>query len=165
MKNSVDLDLLQEIVDDVVTTCGFSLVDLKLGGTPNRYIVRIHIYRREGVGVEDCATVSRELATVLEEKNLFTSKYTLEVSSPGADRILESKEEFELFIGREVKLDVADEADGSHSIIGRIAGLSDSELKLEVEDKGEVTVPLESIRKARLYVNWNRVSKRSLDEF
>jgi len=161
----LDIKSVEETVDDIVTSCGFSLVELKLGGTPNRPILRVFIHRREGVGIDDCAKISRELETVLEEKTVFTSKYVLEVSSPGLERVLSRPEEFGIFMGSRVKVEVGGETDGTRAFIGTITGFSETEVKLEVVGGGEVSVSLGNIRKARLHVDWNRVSKGNPNEF
>ncbi|MFQ6104882.1 MAG: ribosome maturation factor RimP [Candidatus Glassbacteria bacterium] len=165
MKGSIDLEVLEEIVDDIVTTSGFDLVEMKLVGTPRRFILKVYIHNRQGVGVDDCAKVSRELGTVLDERDLFPSKYVLEVSSPGAERIIGRRDEFELFRGREIKIDLGDETCKRQEIIGTIKELRDDELRLDVTGQGEVSIPLKRIRKARLHVDWNRIAKRSPDEF
>jgi ribosome maturation factor RimP len=159
------MDLLGETVDEVVTLSGFSLVEMALGGTPRRSILRVYIYRREGVGVGDCKRVSRELGVVLDEKNLFPGSYVLEVSSPGAERSLRGEQEYQIFRGRKVKLEVADENGGTRTVIGSLGELEGDVIKLEMGDGGEVSIPLSRIRKARLYIDWERVSKGKTDEF
>ncbi len=161
----IDEKLLEETIDDVVTTSGFSLVDLKINSTRNRSTVRVYMYRPEGVGVDDCARISRELEEVISNLNIFPSRYTIEVSSPGAERVLKSKEEFDVFIGRAVKVEYSGDDGGISTVIGSIIGTNGDSLKLDTEDGGEVTIPLGSIRKARLYLDWNRVVKRSPDGF
>jgi ribosome maturation factor RimP len=163
--HGIDTDLLEDIVSDVVTSSGFSLVEWTLGGTPKRSILRVYVYRSEGVALEDCERVSRELGSVLDEKDLFPGSYVLEVSSPGAERALRGKEEYEIFRGREAKLEVTDEDGRARTIIGRLGPLADDAITLEVGSSGEVTVPFVRIRKARLYIDWERVAKGKPDEF
>jgi ribosome maturation factor RimP len=165
VKNRIEENVLEEIVDDVVTTSGYSLVDMKLGGRPDRSILKVYIYRPEGVGVDDCAAVSRELGAVLDERNVFPSRYILEVSSPGAERVIQSKEEYEVFKGREVRVDFSAGEEETQTLIGVIAGLRGDGLVLELAHGEELTVPLDRIRKAKLYADWKKLAKRNPDEF
>jgi ribosome maturation factor RimP len=163
--HGIDTDLLEEIVNDVVTLSGFSLVEWTLSGTPNRAILRVFVYRSEGVALEDCERVSRELGQVLDEKDLFPGSYVLEVSSPGAERALRGKDEYEIFRGRDVKLEMTGEDGKARTIIGRLGPLEGDVITLEVGNDGEISIPLARIRKARLYIDWERVSKAKADEF
>lgn len=162
---SIDAAELEEIVEDVISSSGFSLVEMTLGGTPNRAVLRVYIYRPEGVGVDDCKRVSMELGAVLDEKELFPSSYVLEVSSPGAERSFRAKQEYEIFRGRQAKLEVDDEGGGSRSLIGTIGELEGDNVRLEVPGGEEILIPLSRIRKARLYVDWEQVSKGKFDAF
>jgi len=161
----IDSKSVEEIVDDVVTSCGFSLVELKFGGTPSRTVLKIFIHRSEGFGVEDCAKVSRELETVLEEKAVIASEYVIEVSSPGSERVLSGSEQFNIFKGSTVKVEVAGEIDGDETIIGTILDLNDNQVKLEGVDGDEVLISLGAIREARLYMDRNKIFQRGPDEF
>ena len=103
--NMMNEKLLEETVDDIVTTSGFSLVDMKISTTRKRSVVRVYMYRPEGVGLDDCARVSRELGEAIDKLKIFPTRYSIEVSSPGAERVLRNREEFDIFTGRMVKVE------------------------------------------------------------
>ncbi len=164
MNTRIDMERLEDMVEEVVLSSGFLLVDMKLGGSPKRPVLRVFIYGPEGVGVEDCARVSRELGSDLDREDMFTANYVLEVSSPGADRVFQARKEYEIFRGRRVKLEVSEGSEGTRTILGTLGEVDDDIVNLDTMKNGEVRVALKDIRKARLHMD-SRISKGRVDEF
>ena len=77
-------ELLQPLVEDL----GYEFVGLEYNSNPKHAVLRIYIDHENGVAIEDCETVSRETAALLDVKDPIRSQYNLEVSSPGLDRPL-----------------------------------------------------------------------------
>jgi len=94
---------LRELVAPVVEAMGFRLVELGLHRSRSGSRVHVVVHRAEGVGVEDCAAVSRNLKPRLELA-AGLGEVALEVSSPGLDRVLKDAAEFEIFRGRGMRL-------------------------------------------------------------
>jgi ribosome maturation factor RimP len=94
---------LRELVAPVVEAMGFRLVELGLHRSRGGSRVHVVVHRGEGVGVEDCAALSRNLKPRLELA-AGLGEVALEVSSPGLDRVLKSPAEFEIFRGRGMRL-------------------------------------------------------------
>ena len=91
-------------VTKVVSDLGFDLVDFNLFSAGKQYILRIYIDKDGGVTISDCSKVSHELGILFDLENLIEDNYTLEVSSPGVDRKLESTKDFQRNKGRLVRL-------------------------------------------------------------
>ncbi|HEY2822897.1 MAG TPA: ribosome maturation factor RimP [Candidatus Acidoferrum sp.] len=108
----------------------------------------------------DCERVSQQLSVILDVENLIdgASGYVLEVSSPGLDRPLRNPADFERFAGRMAKLTTSEPVGegGQKFFEGRLAGISDGKVRVELEGKNArvVEVPMEMIRKANLVVEW-----------
>jgi ribosome maturation factor RimP len=103
-----------------------------------------------GVDVEDCATVSRRLSSILDEdEDLIRDKYSLEVSSPGLERPLMRPEHYERFAGHEAKLKTSVPVDGQRNFKGIIRGFVDGSIILE-EDGKQKTIPFEDVVKGHL---------------
>jgi ribosome maturation factor RimP len=111
-----------------------------------------------GVGHLDCEKVSKQLSVILDVEELIpgTQGYTLEVSSPGLDRELKKAADFERFAGRLAKISTVEPIGDAKFFEGRLAGLSDGKVKMELSGKNArvVELPLEMIRKANLVVEW-----------
>ena len=136
---------VREAVEPVLAALGFSLVELAVGRRKGSTRVSIVIYRKEGVGVDDCAAVSQavlpRLETVPEAQDV-----SLEVSSPGTERSLRSPSEYTVFAGRGVRILSGDETEWRRGIID---GVEEGTLWLR-EGKERHGFALAGIRRARL---------------
>jgi ribosome maturation factor RimP len=105
----------------------------------------------------DCERVSQQLSVILDVEDLIPgSNYILEVSSPGLDRALRKPADFERFAGKLAKITTSEPIGQQSFFEGRLAGLADGKVRMELQGKGAqvVEVPLEAIRKANLVVEW-----------
>ena len=95
---------LTKLLEPAIEQLGFELSDLeiKLGGRDG--LIRLFIDKADGVGLEDCETVSRQVSALLDVENPVPGHYVLEVSSPGLDRKLTKLEHFQRFIGEDIQV-------------------------------------------------------------
>jgi ribosome maturation factor RimP len=110
-----------------------------------------------GISHDDCQRVSQQLSVILDVEELITGPgYVLEVSSPGLDRALRKPGEYERFRGRMAKISTTEPVENEKFFEGRLAGVADGRVKLELKGKTArtVEVPLEKIRKANLVVEF-----------
>ena len=102
-----------------------------------------------GIGIDDCERVSRAVSALLDVEDPIATAYTLEVSSPGSDRVLRLKPHFERFAGSRVHVELKVPRDGRKRYTGMLKSVSDTDIELEV-DRQAVRVPFDEIEKARL---------------
>jgi ribosome maturation factor RimP len=106
----------------------------------------------------DCERVSQQLSVIMDVENLIEGPagYVLEVSSPGLDRPLRKAADFERFEGKLAKITTSEGIGEQKFFEGRLAGISDGKVRVELEGKNArvVEVPMEMIRKANLVVEW-----------
>ncbi|MEM7248003.1 MAG: ribosome maturation factor RimP [Acidobacteriota bacterium] len=124
-------------------------------GVTNRAVLRVYIDRPEGVNVEQCAEVSRQLGVVLDTDGaeLIPGAHVLEVSSPGLTRPLHGEADFRRFTGRLAHVQASVPIDGKKKdVVGRLAGIEGEDLLLEVSSGERVDVPLSAIVNARLEI-------------
>jgi ribosome maturation factor RimP len=140
----LDDQLLSE-VEPIVSGMGFSLVELRHNRSRKQNHVILVVYRPEGVGVNDCAAISRNLYPRLE-LNEGLDNLQLKVSSPGLDRVLKSEREYYIFRGRDIKILLGQETEWLH---GRIENAQEGEITLNVGGKKE-KIKMADIRKAKL---------------
>lgn len=143
-----------ELAESILRFERFELVELSFGRGSGRGLLKLVIDREDGVSVEDCATISRELSAVLDVEDLIPGSYTLEVSSPGLDRPLMSLSDFLRFAGRLAKVTLEEAMDNQKVFIGRIMRVEDGNIILDVAGKGTVTIPYQNVKKARLEVEF-----------
>lgn len=141
---------LRDLVCSVVEPMGYECVgvehDSAAGGAA---VLRVYIDHADGIGLEDCESVSHQLSGALDVADPIAGHYDLEVSSPGLDRPLFALEHFQRFIGARVRLRLAEKLDGRRRFDGRIAGI-DGETVLLDADGGRLALPFAQIESARL---------------
>jgi len=148
--------LLQPLVEDL----GYEFVGLDYGNDPKNAVLVIYIDTENGIAVEDCEKVSREVAALLDVEDPISGHYNLEVSSPGLDRPLFTPEQYEKFAGEVAKITLFAPQDGRRKFKGTILGIEDGRVKLEL-DGSEVLLEMSNIAKARLVPDYdNLFSKR-----
>ena len=113
----------------------------------------------EGVSVEDCARVSRDLSAVLDVEDVVPSAYTLEVSSPGLDRPLRQADDYRRFAGRRAKVVMREAIDGQMFFKGRLDGVENEEhggavVLIAGDDGRRHRVPIGVITRANLEVEF-----------
>ena len=163
---------LTSVVEAGLAELGFELVELEKGGTASRPILRLRIDRAEGSGaeagvsVDDCARVSRALEARLEARPGVPATYVLEVSSPGVERPLVRRRDFERFAGREVALHGKQAlAGGARTLTGELLGVlgegADEEIGLRLADGAEAWIPRAEATRANLVFRWGSEGRRT----
>jgi ribosome maturation factor RimP len=105
--------------------------------------------RESGIGIDDCERVSREVSALLDVEDPIPSAYTLEVSSPGSDRVLRTRSHFDRFAGSRVFVELKVPRDGRKRYTGMLAAVNEAGIELEV-DRQRVSVSFDEIENARL---------------
>jgi ribosome maturation factor RimP len=139
----------------IAARSGFEVVDVELVGTGRHQVLRVLVERdggEGGAGVEDCAALSEALSRELDLYDLLPDAYTLEVASPGLDRVLRGPRDFIRFSGRTVAVTAAAPVDGQRRFRGRLLGLADGRVAVRLDDGREVRFAPEEIVQARLVV-------------
>ena len=140
---------LVELVEPVVGRLGYELVDLQYGPGRAHAALRLFIDAPAGIGVDDCERVSREVAALLDAADPIPSAYTLEVSSPGFDRVLRTPAHFGRFVGARVCVELKVPRAGRRRYTGTLEAADAGGIALDVE-RERVRLAYEEIGKARL---------------
>ena len=144
---------IREIAARVATEHGLEFVHAEVGAAGRTAAVRIFIDKPGGVTHEDCSTVSHHVGTVLDVEDFIHSAYTLEVSSPGLERGLYKREDYERFAGRLARLKARQPVNGQRNFRGRIVGLEGDEVLFDDKTSGRVRIPFALIVKANLEID------------
>lgn len=143
-------DKLHEMVAGVVEALGVSLWGVEmLPRQKSGQLLRIYIDGENGVGVGDCEKVSRQLSALLDVEDPIAGEYTLEVSSPGMDRLLFEPAHFAAFIDGELRVRLRSTAVGRKNFRGRLVAADEQSIELSVDGE-TVTVSMDQIDTARV---------------
>jgi ribosome maturation factor RimP len=137
------------LIEPLVGRLGYELVELEYGAGRGHAQVRVFIDAPAGVGVGDCEKVSREISALLDVEDPIPGAYTLEVSSPGFDRVLRTREHFGRFVGSRVFVELKEPRAGRRRYTGQLLAVDDDGIALAV-DQERVAVAFAEIGKARL---------------
>ncbi|MDG1025256.1 MAG: ribosome maturation factor RimP [Gammaproteobacteria bacterium] len=125
--------LITELIGTTVQALGLELWGVELLQQGRYSLLRVYIEREEGVTIEDCEKVSRQVSALLDVEDPIAGEYTLEVSSPGVDRPLFSIEQYAQYVGSEVNLKLRRALEGRRKFKGQIIKVSGDIVGLLVE--------------------------------
>ena len=138
------------LLEPAVEALGYQLVGVEYrSGGPGGALLRVYIDSERGITVEDCERVSYQVSGLLDVNDPIAGHYTLEVSSPGLDRLLFRREDYERFAGSLVKLRMAVPREGRRKYQGRLLRLEGGNVVVD-QDGEEVALALDQIEQARL---------------
>jgi ribosome maturation factor RimP len=148
-----------------ISALGLELLGVEYLPSPGGAVLRLYIDRQgadlseegQGVGIEDCEAVSREVSAQLDVEDPISANYTLEVSSPGVDRPLFAPAHYARFLGEQAKVGLKLPQDGRRKLQGTIVAVADEPGRAVVTfevDGRPVEVPFDNIDKARLVPDW-----------
>jgi ribosome maturation factor RimP len=145
----------------VAESCGLEIFDVQFRREAAGMVLRIQIDRpgpaataEDSVSIEDCSHVSRDLGALLDVEDFIPVAYTLEVSSPGLDRPLRGRADFERFAGRRAKVVMREPVDGQTFFKGRLAGVDGDAALMDGDDGRRHRVPLGIVSRANLEVEF-----------
>jgi len=140
---------IEELLAPTVESLGCGIWGVEFLSQGKHTKLRLYIDRAEGVNVDDCADVSRHVSDILDVEEVFNNAYTLEVSSPGMDRILFKEAQFADSVGEQVDVRLNFPFEGRKKFTGTLAGVQDSMAVVQI-DENEYLLPLENIQRARV---------------
>ena len=146
---------VREVAEPVLNGLGYDLIALEMTVENGRKIVRLYIDRMDAskgaVGIEDCVTATKELSPVLDVADVLDGRYELEISSPGINRPLARKSDFEKFAGKKVAVRTFDKVGDRRNFLGVLLGIDGDDIRINVDGR-EHRVPLTEVMKAHLDV-------------
>jgi len=148
-------DQIESLLAPAVEALGCELWGLEFLSQGSRSKLRVYIERPEGVTVDDCERVSREVSDLLDVEDVIPSAYTLEVSSPGLDRILFKHEHYRANLGATVDVRLNFPFEGRKHIVGKLVAMEGDQIVMrprqgEPGDDEEYVLPLVNVQRARL---------------
>ncbi|MGE5538348.1 MAG: ribosome maturation factor RimP [Gemmatimonas sp.] len=145
-------DTVATLIEPTLQSMGYALVRVALVGGAGRPTLQVMAERVDGaaMSVDDCADISEAVSAVLDVEDPIAGAYTLEVSSPGIDRPLVKKADYERFAGFEARVETSEPVGGRKRFRGRLLGTAEDSVRLKLDTGEDVELPLARISKAKL---------------
>lgn len=140
---------LAELLQPSVEALGYILWGLEYLPQGKHSVLRLYIDKEDGILLEDCEAVSRQVGQILDVEDPIKSNYTLEVSSPGLDRPLFEMWHYQKYVGSEVMLKLHQAINKQKKLSGIIEKTAEQEIEFKVGDE-RLTIPLDMISKANI---------------
>lgn len=151
------LTICRELGEPIIERVGYTLVDIEyVKEGPNR-VLRYMIDRPEGVDIDDCATISEMISAALDEHDPIPHEYILEVTSPGAERPLKTKEDVKRAVGKYVNVRLYAKVDGLKEVEGHLVKFEDDIVTVEYKDRNRmktIEIPYDKISRIRLAIQF-----------
>ncbi len=141
---------VRALAEPILADRGLELVEVEFQREAHGWVLRIYMDKAGGVTLEDCQGISEELGDHLDVEDLIDHAYHLEVSSPGLDRPLTREADFLSFVGKAARISTREAIGGQRNFRGRLAGLRDGAVLLDLDDGRRVEIARGLIAKARL---------------
>jgi len=140
---------LQDMLKPTVEALGFELWGIEYMSQGRHSVLCIYIESDNGINVDDCARVSHQVGSLLDVEDTITGEYTLEVSSPGMDRLLFKLGQYPAYIGEEIELRLRRPFEGRRKFKGVLKGIEGEDIVVQV-DNHEYLLPHDAVEKARI---------------
>ena len=148
-------DRVRALVEPLAEQAGAHVYDVTFAG--GKLVVALS--RAGGIDLEALTEVSRQLNVLLDEQDVVTGSYTLEVTSPGLERVLRTSEHFAGAVGDEVTIRTKPDVEGERRVRGAVLGVAGDEVTVALEDGGERTVRIADVERARTVFTWGGAEK------
>lgn len=144
---------VETLIKEKIEKLGYELYDVEYSKEAKNFFLRIYIDSKNGISLEDCEKVSNEINAPLDQSNIISEQYFLEVSSPGVERILRKDKHLQDNIGEEVevKLFKKDEK-GNKVYIGNLMKFNEKEITIEANQ--EIQIERKNISQIKTIYNW-----------
>ena len=141
---------LTQLLQPTVEAMGYALWGIELISPGKRPTLRLYIEADAGISLDDCAAVSHQVSGLLDVEDPISSEYTLEVSSPGVDRLLFSPEHYFPYVGEMVDVRLRLPVEGRRRYKGTLLAINNETVAVVVDDQ-EFELPLRSVDRARVF--------------
>lgn len=146
------IEKVQGYLADLLPDMGLELFDIQFRTEAHGWVLRVFIDSAEGVSLDHCSAVSRELGQYLDVEDIIDHAYNLEVSSPGLERPLKSITEFSKYTGKKARVKLHNAIDGVKTFEGVIGDVSEKEINLTLADGSSMQFTYDMFSKARLAI-------------
>lgn len=143
------IEAVTSITEPLLSEHELELVDVEYRKEQSGWVLRLFIDKKEGINLDFCASISRELSDLLDVNDPIHHAYNLEVSSPGLNRALKKEKDFERFKGRKIRIKARQPIGNRRNFVGILSDFKDGVIYM-MDDDEMFTFPLKDIQSANL---------------
>lgn len=162
MDTQAILKKIEDLIGPVIGNLGYALIERELVMDGGRWVLRLYIDKESGITVGDCERVSNGIGDLIEVEGVVPMNYTLEVSSPGLDRPLRRREDFERFCGSVIRLRTSQPIAGRSNYKGVLIAMDGDDIVMSI-DGAEHRIPLAALLRARLELGEDVFKRKSVN--
>jgi ribosome maturation factor RimP len=140
------------MLSPTVESLGFEMLGIEFIRAGSNSTLRIYIDHENGIVVDDCAQVSRQVSAILDVEDPISDNYSLEVSSPGVERPLFTIEQYHRFVGHSMQIKLKMPVNNRFNLQGTLVSAIDNQIIIDVGNEEQLTLFLDNIRKANLMI-------------
>ncbi len=151
------IERIENLITPILDDLGYELVDVEYKQEERGWVLRFLLDKDGGINLDECATASREISTLIDVENLISTAFNLEVSSPGIERPLKKEKDFVRFAGEPVKIKTLQAIDPDNmgrnrkTFRGVLSGFDGDDVLLKIKkNSDDVRIALHQIDKANL---------------
>lgn len=144
---------LHALADEVAADGDLYVVEVQVRGQKGSRIIEVFVDADEGAGVDDMARLSRDLEFLLDTEDVVKGRYTLNVSSPGADRPLRLPRQYPQHIGRTLRVQYNENGEAAEAV-GTLASVGDDSFTIEKDDGSDLDISFPDVTEARIQLPW-----------
>lgn len=146
--------IIIDLATPVAEKCGFYLYDVEYVKEGGIWFLRVYVDKEEGgISIDECEEFSRAFSDVLDKADPISQNYYLEVSSPGIERKLKTKEHFEKYMGQTIDIGLYKAINGAKQLTGELVGYEDDKIKIQVGAE-ELQLNLSDTTTVHLHFEW-----------
>jgi len=153
MMESKLIKKIEALILPILESQNIDLVEIELKGKLGAQVLRIFVDIEGGISLDQCVNLSRDIADLLDTKDLITGHYRLEVSSPGLDRPLRTERDFERNLGRKVKIDFLTDVGENMTITGTMKQVDDNAVVI-MQNNHQFKIDISKISVAKVLPTW-----------
>ena len=140
-----------ELIEPGLLAKGLELVDVEFKKEGKNWVLRVFIDKEGGVTLEDCQKISRLAGDLIEVEEVIEPAYTMEVSSPGLNRVLKKEKDFVRFSGKKIGVQCHAPLNGRKKFTGILKDFKNQSIRLEVDGQLQI-IPINRVAKANLVI-------------
>jgi len=150
--SEIVVERVKNYLAELLPDMGLELFDVQFRTEAHGWVLRVFIDCSEGVSLDQCTNVSRELGQYLDVEEVIDHAYNLEVSSPGLERPLRSIAEFSKYTGKKARVKVHNAIDGVKTFEGVIGDVGEEVINMTLADGSSMQFTYDMFSKARLAI-------------
>ena len=146
------IGILKEGIKPALKEIGADMIDFTIKRISDQTVIQLLIDKKNRINLDECASVNRVISRILEEEDLISDKYLIDVSSPGLDRPFKERADFKRVIGQEIDIWLNEKVLDKVFVSGKLKNIVEDSITIEDNKNNELAIPLDAINKAKLKI-------------